>query len=100
MTVYAKSRFFEPGERLRMRRERLASGDEQIVGKHVEFAARDQLRIELPDRAGGCIPRISKTRFALLFSFGVCSLKHVEGNENFATHFERCVDALRCGLET
>ncbi len=71
-----------------MRGERLALAGQQIVGKHFQFAAGGNFRVELPDGSGGGVARIGEAWLILLFAFGIDSLKHFSRNEDFATHFE------------
>src|SRR5690349_2019050 len=101
MTVYPKARFLEPVERLRMCRKRFASTDEQVIDKHVELPPRDQLGIQLPDRAGSGVSRICKSCFAGFLTFRVRSLKDVERYEDFAANFDcPSVNSLRLRVQT
>ena len=100
-----KPAFSEPVERLRRVANGFPATDDQIVDEHVELSPSDELRIELTDRARRRVRGFAK-RGSPRSSRAAFSLKHVERNEHFATHFKRSVNsaslpasdaAARCG---
>ena len=100
MWIDAKSCLLEPIERFPVTRERFASTREQIVGKHVELAPRDQTRIELPDGACRRVARIREARLSQFLTLGICFFENFTRDKNLSPHFNRRINTLRPIFQT
>src|SRR5205085_554303 len=69
--VDAEARPLQPVERLPVGGEGFALAAQDVVGEEVEAAARDDLRVELADRAGGGVARVGELRLVRLLALEV-----------------------------